>query len=391
MSISIFMQHPVRAAMLDPKFPPYDPEVYAKPYIELEMSGKKPTDAQVEAVRTGLLEFCKSVDTKEQFRKDKEGIDKTWAEMKPRFEQSMGLTQLMLDFGCKSRYFYSYLFFTGRKLFFVALEMKDGYMIPVSFEMKFERIPETDWAFIVAHQEPSHSARGETDGIVQGLLRKARRIYEGGAGTLPGYRYYGYPLGQNGQKIFACDSDPRVLEYLPLLFDRALSEYGIEYQIGDVLKNMDESRHLGQYDVVRFTGLLSYFPKAEDKSEVIWRAKRLLADDGNVIVCDLQTMGGNPLKSSLVRSAKTGLWPMDPNDPHKLTPSASVEAAVQEIEDICSENKLEMVYLPDFCNGNPLCRSQAAASPKCVMFLLGKHVSKDMFDDVPELGVYAKQ
>lgn len=393
---SVFMQHPVHAAMISGKFPPFDPQVYNTKYIMLAKSGQKPTAEMVEAVRTNLIEYCLSVDDSAQFKKDAAGINSVWPEMRVRFENSIGLTQMMLDWGCKSRFFYSYLYLTGRKLFFAALEMKDGYAIPVSLEMKFEKIPEDDWCFIVAHQEPSHVARGATDGSVQTVLRKAKRIFEAGAGLLPAYRYYGYPLGQNGQEIFACDSDPRVLEYLPLVFNKPLerhgtdyqiAEYGITYRIADVLKEMDNPEHFGKYDVVRATGLLSYFSK-EERILFLHKAKKLLAP-GGVIIADLQTLGEDLAKSSLLRSALINLWPMDPNDPHKLTPSQNVMVAKQEIAEMCQAVELPYVERQDFCNGNPLCLTQAAASPKCVMFIAGENVVVNMLDDVPELEVVA--
>ena len=392
MEKSIFMQHPLNAATLSEKYPPFDPQVYNTKYIVLAKSGRKPTDEMVDSVRTNLIEYCRSVDDEAQFKKDVAGIEGSWPEMRVRFQNSIGLTQMMLDWGCKSRYFYSYLYLTGRKLFFVALEMKDGYAIPVSLEQKFEKIPEDDWSFIVALEEASHKARRVTDGSVQKLLRKAKRNFEAGPGLLPAYRRYGYPLGQNGQEIFACDSDPRVLEYLPLVFDKPLEAYGITYRIANVLEEMDNPEHFGKYDVVRATGLLSYFSK-EEKILFLHKAKRLLRK-GGIIIADLQTLGEDMAKSSLVRSGLINLWPMDPNDAHKLTPAVNVMAAKQEIAEICQAAGLSYVERVDFCNGNPLCLTQAAASPKCVMFIAGRvsdDVSDEMFDDVPELNVYAKR
>lgn len=382
---SIFMQHPLNAVMQGGAFPPFDPQVYNTKYILLAKSGQKPTDEMVDAVRENLIEYCRSVDDAKQFDKDVAGIDSVWPEMRKRFSGSIGLTQLMLDFGCKSRYFYSYLYLTGRKLFFAALEMKDGYAMPVSLEPIFEEIPRDDWSFIVAHQEPSHTARRVTDGSVQSLLRRSKNIFEAGAGLLPAYRHYGYPLGRNGQEIFACDTDPRVLEYLPLVFDKPLEAYGIICRIANVLEEMDNPEHFEKYHIVRGTGLLSYLSK--DEKILFLRKAKMLLTKGGIIVADLQTLGEDMTKSSLVRSGLINLWPMDPNDAHKLTPAVNVAAAKQEIAEICQEAELSYVERVDFCDGNPLCLTQAAASPKCVMFIAGKDVSLDMFDDVPELGV----
>lgn len=389
MNTSFFMKHPMNVAMIDGSLPPFDPGVYNTPYIMLAKSGKEPTEEQVERIKSDLIAYCESVDDDEQFKKDVSGIERTWPEMKIRFAKSIGLTQLMLDYGCRSRYFYSYLFFTGRKLFSVALEMKDGYGVPVSFENKFEEIPKEDWSYIVAVQEPSHVARRVTDGAIQARLRSASKIFEVGGALLPAYRRYDYPLGKLSQKIVACDFDKESYDFLPALFPNGLGGCGIDYIIGDALQVMDCQVHFAQYDVVRMTGVLSYYPKTDEKLNFIRKAEQLLEGDDSVIFCDLQTMGGEQIRSSLVRSALINLWPMDPTDPHKLTPSSSVQAAVEEMSGICKKLGLKMVYRADFCNGNPACVTQAAASQKCVMFAIGRRniTEAEVFDDVPELGM----
>lgn len=378
---SNFMQHPMNAAMLDPNMPVFDPGVYCFPYIGLAQKGDMPTEEQVEGVKNGVLQYSEHVGTKKQYHEDGAGIEATWPKMEKRLAGSPGLTQLMLDHGCNSRYFYTYLCYTGMGAYALALEMKDGYGMPVSLK-GFEKIPKDDWAYIVAVEEPSHVARRFTDGIVQELLRGAGSIFEVGGALLPAYRHYGYPLGKIGQKIVTCDLESSMQVQLRKILDGPLGSYGIESITGDALLEMTNPKHFKAYDIVRMTGVLSYYPKTEEKKQFVEVAQRLLKNDNGVIVCDLQTMG-----PSLVRSALINLWPMDPRDPHKLTPSENVDTAIKEMSEIAKATNLDMVYKVDSCNGNPLCLTQVKALPKCVVFLLGKNVSEDMFDKVPELGI----
>lgn len=372
-----FFQHPMNKLMLaGTDLPQYDPvELTLKP-IKLAQAGVGPTDEQVEAVRTGVIDFCGTVHGGTALEKDIRGVDATWPVMRERFKGSPGLTQMMLDGGMNSRYFYQYLVLTGRKEYAVALESKDGYAMPVSGELKFEKVPKGDWHRMVCVEEPSHPARRQTDWRPQSLLRAAKTIFEGGVGLGPAYRLYGYPLGQLNQKIVACDSDERLLKYWPLLF----SGNAIELRIGDVLEVMDDPDYVGEFDLVRLTGFLSYFPKFEDKLEIMRKAARLLKPDG-VIVADLWVMG-----ASLMRTALTQLWPIDPRDPHRLAPAENESVALGEIAQLCEGIGLPYVTVSDVCNGNPNCYTQAPASGKCVMFVAGKDADLSMLDPIPIAG-----
>lgn len=379
---SVFFEHRVNQAMFNKGsgIPPYDPQELALKYIALAKSGQMPTDEQVEAVRTGVINYCETVCSGEDLERDIAGINAMWPEVRERLSHSIGLTQMMLDFGVNSRYFYRYIREAGRGRFAVILEAKDGYALPVSGEMIYEEVPTTDWFWVVCHQEPSHPARTQTDWRCQSLCRSASTIFEGGAGLLSAYRNYDYPLGKNGQRIVACDFDAEMKTYLPLVFNRHLEEYGIEYIIGDLLQVMDDPKYFGQFDVVRMTGLLPYYPKIEDKLRIMEKARRLLKDDG-VIATDLWTMG-----MSLARTALIGLWPIDQSAPIHLAPAENEAAAVTEMDQIAKAIGLSYVYVGDVCNGNPCCYTQAKATPKCVIFLLGKNVDDSMFDPIAGVG-----
>lgn len=376
-----FFQHPMNRAMLEGGgFPPYDPSALALKYIKLAQSGQRPTEEQVEAVRVAVTEFCKSVHGGAALEADLRGIEKTWPEMHERFANSLGLTQMMLDFGAQSRYFYQYLYNTGKKRYAVALETKDGLAMPVSGEMKFEEIPEGDACKLVAVEEPSHPARRQTDWRPQTILRNSDSIFEAGAGLMPAYRHYGYPLGKLNQRIVACDSDPEMLTYFPMLFGVNPEDVGVEYVVGDSLDVMDDPHYHGKFGTVRLTGFLSYFPKFEDKRTIMMKAKRLLRPGGK-IVGDLWIAG-----LSLARTALIQLWPIDQNDPHRLAPAADEATALAEIDELCAAIGLPHVSLKDVCNGNSGCYTQAAAGPKCMMFLATENADITMFDPVPIAG-----
>jgi len=374
-----FFEHPMNRLMLEgTHLPQYDPEELAIKYIKIAKSGRKPTNEQVEAVKTGLLSFCEKThgNNRAAFEADVRGIEQSWPTMHPILANSMGLTQMMLDYGIMSRFFYQYVYKASKREFAVALETKDGRAMPLSGEKVFETIPMDDWAMTVAVEDPNHSARRGTDGVCQTLLRNSKSIFEAGAGLMPAYRNYNYPLGQLDQRIVACDSDGRLLEYLPAVFGRPLEDYGIDYQVGNLLEVMDRPEYFGAFETVRMTGLLSYFRDFKDKMEVMQKAKRLLKRDG-VIMTELWVMG-----PAVIRSGIIGIWPTDPNDPYLLTPSANIQAAVEEMDVICREIDLPFVHTSDVVNGNPVCWTQRRAVPKCEIFVVGRHASLDMLDMV---------
>lgn len=377
---SLFFTHPMNQLMLEgTPLAQYDPKELAMKYIAIAQSGRKPTNDEVEAVRTGLLTFCKKVhgDDRTAFEADARGIESSWPMMRNLLAKSMGLTQMMLDYGVNSRYFYQYVYAANQKLFAVALETKDGRAMPLSGEKVFETIPSDDWATTVAVEDPNHSARRGTDGVCQTLLRNAKDIFEAGAGLMPAYRNFGYPLGQLGQqRIVACDSDARLLEYLPAAFGGALEQYGIDYQIGNLMAVMDRPEYFGRFDVVRMTGVLSYFREFGDKLAIMQKARRLLKSDG-VIVTDLWVMG-----PAVIRSGLIGIWPTDKNDPYLLTPSADIQTAIAEMTEMCQRIGLPFVHTSDVVNGNPICWTQKYAVPKCEIFVVGHKASLDMLDNV---------
>ncbi len=380
----VFFQHPMNRLMLKGSpLPQYDPQELAIQYIQLAKSGGRPTDEQVESVRTGVIEYCREVhgDDVEALQRDIDGINETWPEMRERFAKNLSLTQMMLNYGARSRYFYQYLILTGRNLCAASLEAKDGYAIPVSAgNMKdgnytFEKVPMDDWMTLICVEEPSFAARRATDGAFQTMLRKADSIFEAGAGLLPAYRHYGYPLGQLKQRIVACDADPRMLDFLDKVFPEPLPEYNIEYVIGDLMNVMAWPKYQQEkFEIVRLTGILSYFPDPAERMKILRLALGLLKPGGFILTDDWV------IGMSLIRSSMTTLWPLDPKDPHPLTPAKSAEEALAGMDKICSELGVPYVSLVDFCNGNKHCWTQEFATTKCVMYMVGEGASVDKID-----------
>lgn len=379
----VFFQNPMNSLMRKgTPLAQYDPQELEMQYIQLARNGGVPSDEQVDQVRERVISFCAKVHggNTEDLQKDIAGIDEIWPEMRERFKGSLSLTQMMLNYGADSRYFYEYLYLTGRNLCAVSLEAKDGRAIPVSAgnlksgNFAFERVPESDWFILICVEEPSFAARRATDGVFQTVLREADSIFEAGAGLLPAYRNYGYPLGQLRQRIVACDSDPRMLDFLPLAFGKPLTECGIEYVIGDLMEVMARPEYRGQFKVVRMTGILSYFPDPAERRKIMRLARGLLKP-GGLILTDDWVLG-----MSLVRSSLTTLWPLDPNDPHPLTPAKSAEEAVAGMNEICRELELPYIYIKDFCNGNSYCWTQEYATTMCMMYMVGEEMSVEKID-----------
>lgn len=378
MNTSSFFDHPMNRLMLKGSvMPQFNMQELALKYIGLAKSGQQPADSQVQAVRKGLEDYCESIRSGAELEADIAGIRQVWPEMERRFRGSLGLTQMMLDGGVKSRYFYPYLLNTGRYYYAPALEIKDGRGMPISGEPVFDAIPETDWACMVAAIEPVHVAKRCMEWLVQDLLRKAKTIFDGGAGMLSVYRNYGYPLGEIGQKIVACDVNAKMPDFLSMVLPKSLEEYGVEYIIGDLLTVMSNPEHFGRYDVVRLAGLVSYFPNFEDRVLIIEKALRLLAD-GGVLIADWWTMG-----MSLARSGLIGIWPNMPDSSCRLVPSDNPVVAINEVEMICDRLGVPFVSVVDFANGKFY--TQANTVPKGVLFLIGQGVSTSMLNPVPEI------
>lgn len=371
-----FFDFPLNAEMLDSTVKPYDPGAMALKYLGIVKDGIKADANQVEAVREGTIAYCKQVDDPETLKRDLVGIEEMWPELRERFMKSASLTQLVLDYFLNSRYMLRYLWLTGRLQFAAALAIKDGRMIPVAGGTFFEPIPKSDGAWLVVTREPVHIARRQTDYCCQTLLRNAKSIFEVGAGMLPAYSdLYDYPLGENGQWLVACDSNPNALGYATSLLGTD-SMKNLTYICGDAREVATRPEYAKKMDIARLTGFLSYFPTLEQKMDVMQKVSGTLVSGGMIIV-DQWTMG-----PSLARSGGTTLWPSGPSNPAPLVPSANPEVAIDEMEQIAKVLGLKCVYLIDQCNGNPKCLTQVKAVPKCVMFLLGNDVSEDMFDSV---------
>lgn len=371
-----FFGYPINAEMLDPNTLPYDPVAMALKYLGIIKDGVKATAEQVETVKEGVIAYCRSVDDPETLEKDLRGIEEMWPEMRERFLNSASLTQLVLDHLLNSRYILRYLWLTGRLQFAVALAIKDGLMIPVAGGVVLENIPKSDAAWLVVTREPVHVARRETDYCCQSLLRAAETIFDVGAGLLPAYSWlYDYPLGENDQKLFACDSNAAILDYVPSMVG-ADAMRKLTYIIGDAREVASRPEYANMMKIVRLTGFLSYFPTFEQKLEIMQKVSGTLASDG-IIIADLWTMG-----PSLMRSGGTTLWPSDPSNPVRLVPEKDVSTAKAVMESIAEELGLNCVHLVDQCNGNPRCLTQIKAVPKCVISLLGRSVSEDMFDPI---------
>ena len=374
--LKTFFDFPLNAEMLDPTVKPYDPLTMALKYLDIIKDGVKATVDQVEAIREGTIAYCKQVDDSEQLKKDLAGIEEMSTELRERFMRSASLTQLVLDHFLNSRYMLRYLWLTGRLQFAAALAIKDGLMISVAGGTVFELIPKSDAAWLVVTREPVHIARRQTDYCCQTLLRNAKSIFEAGAGMLPAYSsLYDYPLGENGQWLVACDSNPDALGYATSLLG-ADAMKKLTYICGDVREIATRPEYAKQMEIARLTGFVSYFPTLEQKMDVMQKVSGTLKPEG-VIIVDQWTMG-----PSLMRSGGTDLWPSGSSNPAPLIPSDNPNIAINEMKRIAEVLGLKCVHLEDQCNGNPKCLTQKKAVSKCVMFLLGQDVSEDMFDPV---------
>lgn len=114
---------------------------------------------------------------------------------------------------------------------------------------------------------------------------EVKKVFVAGGGLLLSFLTGGYPLGHDGQKLVVYDRDEKMIPYIEKVLNGKLSDYGIDYRIGDFMDGLKDESQYGEYDAVLFGGVLIYNMPMLD--EIISMAYELLAP-GGVLDGDLQ-------------------------------------------------------------------------------------------------------
>lgn len=278
--------------------------------------------SQVLRVRDQLLFFLEMANAgnPDRLAKDVAGVEADWSLVREKLRYNAGMTRMMLDHGCKSRYLYKVIQQGAQA---ILLEVFHGRFLSVSGELEY--YPYND---PLARYTVNESIAVNIQERTRYAQRELKRLAPGGkvlmcaAGLCPEVRLYGYPVKELRHEILAIDVDERNLRNLDLVFDRPLSEYGVEYKLADLWDICADPHNAEQFDCVLVQGFFSYCRRS-NQTEALLEAVLQPLKVGGKLVFDIQLM-----RKDLVRCATSLGWESD------LAPDLNAGAAVMRICDI---------------------------------------------------------
>lgn len=317
---------------------------------------------KVDLVYQRLHEYLLEVDDDaEQLRRDVKGLDEGWPRMREMLRKNRGMTNLMLDHGCRSKIIYPYILAGSQA---VSLEVFNGKAFDLAGD--FVDVPYSDTAILYAVWEPIGVDIRERIKFEQEHIKMADSVFGDepwemltcGAGLCSFLRMYDFDITKLNCNITAIDMDERNLKNMGYVFDDVeptpngcrLTEHRVNYEIADLHEFCMRPENAKRFKVVDLQGVLSYYRFGGKTKDLIQLLARVLADDG-WILCDAQV-----LEISLVRCALCMGWVSE------LFPDWTSKSAIRRISKICKE--LGLSIQPRICSRNP--------RPTTVLFCLKK-------------------
>lgn len=254
------------------------------------------------------------------------GFEKTWPKLSQMLREP-AFYYCVKRFCMNSAFLYTY--FVELSGYASALEMAMGYSIDITG--RYRRIPECDGAYEMAVLEPTFRSFLERIWFSQQMmLRKARelgwrpdmteeekkqcrrvKVLFLGGGMLPQLRMYEL-CPETVSEMFditVYDKDPKMPEYLDMVFDKPIEEYGIKYHFEDFDKAFKDGRNYNDYDIVIAEGVMSYYKTPEQTAYMLNGAYLMLKNNG-IFVHDLQILEPSMLRCVLALAWRdTGLNP----------------------------------------------------------------------------------
>lgn len=290
------------------------------PSLGSKVLGLKTPWRTVDKVYVKLKEYLRQVDTPEKFKKDMTGVDHDWPSVREILRKNWGMTRMMLDHGCQSRFLYKVIQ-TGAQA--ILLEVFHGRFISVAGDLEYIPYSDSIYRYIVPESIAVNVTTRTSDAqkLIADLPPK-QNIMMCGAGLLPELRVNGFDGCALDHEILAVDLDERNLKNLNLVFDKPLSQYRVKYEIADIVDVCNDPANAGKFALVIAQGVMSYYRKNGRTAEML---KTMLkpVQKGGALFFDLQM-----LRADLLRCATSLSWESD------LAPDPKVKAAVDRISKI---------------------------------------------------------
>ena len=355
--------------MDEERFPPEGAWDYSIKYILLALA-QKPVRARISRKKIEkfheqavnrlriLAERDPNLDTHEAVR----GFENIWPKLSQMLREP-AFYYCVKRFCMDSAFLYTY--FVELSGYASALEMAMGYSIDITG--KYREIPECDGAYRMAVLEPTFRSFLQRIWYSQQMMldkalelgwcpnmtdeekqkcRKVKVLFLGG-GMLPQLRMYEL-CPETVSEMFditVYDKDPKMPEYLKMVFKKPIEEYGIEYHFEDFDKAFKDVHNYSEYDIVIAEGVMSYYKKPEQTAYMLSGAYRMLKSNG-VFVHDLQI-----LEPSMLRCVLALAW-RDTG----LNPDLKTKKAIERLEaaaDIAGFDTASMQVEVDYYNKVP--------------------------------------
>lgn len=270
------------------------------------------------------------VDTPEQYKLDKLGLDTIWPRMRALIRKNPGLAKFMREYGVHSRFFLQFLYHVPQASSLGAAFGEGHDMSGV-----YTQIPQSDLMYRFSAQDEMFVWLRRRTKMVQDQLKKSKSALFIGAGSLPELRRYDFPLGQTKQKIVGYDSNLELRAHLAEVFPKPLADYGVDYHFEPFDVAFGDKKNWGQYDLVVANGVLSYYTKHAQLEKMLKNMKLMLADSKtSMIMFDLQLM-----QMELIRDAVVLNWRTKP----QIKPEKSLQVAVRKVKKACAKVGLQVV------------------------------------------------
>lgn len=277
-----------------------------------------------------LLTHCALVDTPEQYKLDKLGLDTIWPRMRALIRKNPGLAKFMREYGVHSRFFLQFLYHVPQASSLGAAFGEGHDMSGV-----YTQIPQSDLMYRFSAQDEMFVWLRRRTKMVQDQLKKSKSALFIGAGSLPELRRYDFPLGQTKQKIVGYDSNLELRAHLAEVFPKPLADYGVDYHFEPFDVAFGDKKNWGQYDLVVANGVLSYYTKHAQLEKMLKNMKLMLTDSKtSMIMFDLQLM-----QMELIRDAVVLNWRTKP----QIKPEKSLQVAVRKVKKACAKVGLQVV------------------------------------------------
>lgn len=274
-------------------------------------------EEKVQRVYTELKAYLSdTAETPEQLEREIAGLDHFWPEMQPILRKQAGLTEIFLDYGCRSRFVYPYV---ARGANAMTLAIAYGMAYDIAGDFRWVPVRELVCFHIIWEAICVGVRRRGAVEVDKALAVSARLGDEMwdlallGAGVMaPWHLQKGVPFEKLARtcRIHAVDMDKRCIGWLPLIYGAEdvqiidetharISRYNTTFSAENVLEFCLAEENQKYFYGAHMMGVLSYYRRAPEKAQgLLAAATRIIKDDGYILV-DLQLRTTQSIRNSM--------------------------------------------------------------------------------------------